>query len=190
MRFIVGIGGASGVILGKRFLEVLKEKGIKTDLIITSEGKSIISQELKGGIEEIKKLSFRVWDVNDFSAEISSGSSFHGKNKRDALIVVPCSMNTVAKMANGIADNLLLRVFDVMLKENKKIIVVPREAPLNTNHLRNLLSLREMGVTVIMPVLTFYHKPKKIDDMVDFIVGKILDSLCIEHKLFKRWETE
>lgn len=190
MRFIVGIGGASGAVLGKRLLEVLKENGIKTDLIITPGGKAVIDQELNEDVKEIEKLSSKTWDSEDFSAEISSGSSLHGKNKRDALIVVPCSMNTVAKMANGTADNLLLRVFDVMLKENKKIIVVPREAPLNANHLRNLLSLREMGVTVIIPVLTFYHNPEKVDDMVDFIVGKILDSLCVEHKLFKRWESE
>jgi len=189
MRIIVGITGASGAILAKRFLEILKNLKIATDLLITDAGKETIKNEIgEDGLKEIEDLATKIFDINDFSAEIASGSNCHGKNKRDAIVIIPCSMNTAAKLANGISDNLILRVCDVMLKENKKVIVVPRECPLNYNHLKNLLNLKKMNITIIPPVLTFYHKPKTIEDMMDFLMGKILDELNIEHNIVKRWK--
>jgi len=189
MRIIVGITGASGAILAKRFLEILKNLKIKTDVIITDEAKFIIRDEIGDkGIEEIENLSTEIFDINDFSAQIASGSNCYGKDKRDGIVIIPCSMNTVAKLANGISDNLILRVCDVMIKENKKVIIVPRECPLNLNHLRNLTKLKEMNVIIIPPVLTFYHKPKTMNDLIDFIIGKILDNLNIENDIVKRWK--
>lgn len=188
MRIIVGITGASGSIIAKRFLEILKNLNIKSDLIITDEGKEVIKNEIGDkGVKEIENLATKVFDVNDFSAEIASGSNCYGRNKRDAIVIIPCSMNTVAKIANGISDNLILRACDVLLKENKKVIIVPRESPLNYNHLKNLLKLKLLNVIIIPPVLTFYHNPKTIEDIIDFTIGKILDNLNIEHNLIKRW---
>lgn len=187
MRLIVGITGASGVILAKRFLEILKELNIQTDLIITQEAEHIMNEELNEDLKDIIKLSTK-YHNNNFFSELASGSNLHGKEKRDALIIVPCSMDFVAKFSHGIADNLLLRVCDVMLKENKKIIIVPREMPLNETHLENLLILKRKGIIIIPPMLTFYHNPKSIDDLINFVMGKILDNLEIEHSLFKRWK--
>ncbi len=202
MRIIVGITGASGAILAKRFLEILKNLKIETDLLITDEGRAVIKDEIKNetgneirnettsneALKEIENLAAKIFNINDFSAEIASGSNCYGKNKRDAIVIIPCSMNTVAKLAGGISDNLILRTCDVMLKENKKVIVVPRECPLNYNHLENLLKLKGLNIVIIPPVLTFYHEPKTIEDMIDFTIGKILDNLDIEHNIVKRWK--
>ncbi|OQX22329.1 MAG: aromatic acid decarboxylase [Candidatus Altiarchaeales archaeon A3] len=189
MRIVVGITGASGAVIAKRFLEILKNLKIETDLLITDEGKAVIKNEIVNeALEEIENLATKIFNINDFSADIASGSNCHGKNKREAIVIIPCSMNTVAKIASGISDNLILRVCDVMLKENKKVIVVPRECPLNYNHLENLLKLKRLNVIIIPPVLTFYHEPKTIKDMVDFVIGKILDNLDIKHNLIKRWK--
>lgn len=185
MRLIVGITGASGAILGLKFLEILKNLNIDVDLIITKCGEKVIKDE-NLDVKLFKKFAKKFH--KDFSSELSSGSSLYGKEKRDALIIIPCSMDFAAKFANGIADNLLLRVCDVMLKENKKIIIVPREMPLNETHLENLLKLKRKGVTIIPPMLTFYHNPKNIDDLINFVIGKILDNIGIENNLFKRWK--
>ncbi|MFN3527923.1 MAG: UbiX family flavin prenyltransferase [Candidatus Altarchaeaceae archaeon] len=185
MRLIVGITGASGAILAKKFLEVLKDLNIDVDLIVTEGGERVINDE-NLDLDSLKKLAKKFH--KDFSSELSSGSSLYGKEKRDALVIIPCSMNFVAKFANGISDNLLLRVCDVMLKENKKIIIVPREIPLNETHLENLLKLKRKGIIIIPPMLTFYHNPKTIDDLINFIIGKILDNLGIENNLFERWK--
>jgi len=189
MRIIVGITGASGAILAKRFLNILKNLKTETDLIITDEGKAVIRDEIgNDALKGFENLATKIFNVHDFSAEIASGSICYGKNKRDAMVIIPCSMNTAAKLAGGISDNLILRTCDVMLKENKKVIVVPRECPFNYNHLENLSKLKKMNVVIIPPVLTFYHKPKTIEDMIDFTMGKILDNLDIEHNLIKRWK--
>ncbi len=202
MRIVVGITGASGAVIAKRFLEILKNLKIETDLIITDEGRTLIKDELRNktgneiknetgsneALKEIENLATKIFNINDFSADIASGSNCYGKNKRDAIVIIPCSMNTVAKLTSGISDNLILRTCDVMLKENKKVIVVPRECPLNYNHLENLLKLKRLNVIIIPPVLTFYHNPKTIGDIIDFTIGKILDNLDIEHNLIKRWK--
>jgi len=166
MRIIVGITGASGAILAKRFLEILKNLKIETDLLITDDGRAVIKNEIGNeALEEIENLAAKIFNINDFSAEIASGSNCYGKNKRDAIVIIPCSM-----------------------KENKKVIVVPRECPLNYNHLENLLKLKGLNIVIIPPVLTFYHNPKTIEDMIDFTIGKILDNLDIEHNIIKRWK--
>ena len=140
-------------------------------------------RQLGIGVKEIEKFATRLWDVDDMAADIASGTQLC-----DGMVIIPCTMNTVAKMAHGIADNLLLRAFDVMLKGNRsrRIIIVPRETPLNENHLENLLRIKRMGVTIIPPVPAFYYHPKSIQDMVDFIVALILDQFGIAHTV-PRW---
>lgn len=183
MRVIVGITGASGAIYAKRLLEEFKNRNIDVDLIITKSGEYNIEFELGINSKELELYVTKRWDIFDTAADVASGSQL-----RDAMIIVPCSMNMVAKIAHGISDNLILRCVDVMLKENRKIIVVPRETPLNENHLENLLKIKKMGVTIIPPMPGFYHKPKSIEDLVDFIVARILDHLNIHHNLIDRWK--
>ncbi len=183
MRLVVGVTGASGAIYAQRLLEVLKEKKVEVDLIITAPGKYTIKNELGLPCDELAKLATTYWDIDDIAADVASGSQL-----RDGMVILPCTMDAVAKMAHGISDNLLLRCFDVMLKENRKIIIVPRETPLHAIHLENLLRLKRLGVTILPPMTAFYHKPATILDMVDFIIAKILDQFTIPHTLIKRWE--
>ncbi len=183
MRLVVGVTGASGAIYAKRLLEVLKDKKVEVDLIVTAPGEYIIKNELGLTSADLEKLATASWDISDLAADVASGSQL-----RDGMIVLPCAMDAVAKMAHGISDNLLLRCFDVMLKENRKIIVVPRETPLHETHLENLLRLKRLGVTIIPPMSTFYHKPTSILDLVDFIIAKILDQFTIPHTLIERWK--
>jgi 4-hydroxy-3-polyprenylbenzoate decarboxylase len=181
MKIIVGVTGASGAVLAKRLLEVLKEKKIETHLIVTDEAKLIIKHELGG--EDLSKLASYSYKPRDFYAPFSSGSSDF-----DAMVVVPCSMRTLGAIANGVSDDLICRAADVFLKQERKLVLVPRETPLNLIHLRNLVAVKEAGAVVMPPVLAFYPKPKTVDDMVDFVVGKILDSLNIENDLYRRWK--
>ncbi len=183
MRLIIGMTGASGAIYAKRLLEVLKEKKVEVDLIITPSGKYNIKYELRNSSEELENLATECWEIYDTAADVASGSQL-----RDGMVIVPCTMNMVAKMAHGISDNLLLRCFDVMLKENRKVVIVPRETPLNENHFENLLRLRRMGVIIVAPMPAFYHNPKSIMDLVDFIIAKILDQFNIPHTLIERWK--
>lgn len=183
MRLVVGITGASGAIYAKRLLEILREKRVEVDLIITSPAEYTIQNELGLTGEDLADISTACWDISDIAADIASGSQL-----RDGMVILPCTMDAVAKMAHGISDNLLLRCFDVMLKENRKIIIVPRETPLHETHLENLLRLKRLGVTVIPPMTSFYHKPASILDLVDFIIAKILDQFNIPHTLIARWK--
>ena len=183
MRLVIGITGASGAIYAKRLLEVLKAKKVEVDLVITPAGEYTIKYELGVTSEELCTLATECWDNSDTAADIASGSQL-----RDGMVIVPCTMDVVAKMAHGISDTLLLRSFDVMLKENRRILIVPRETPLNENHLENLLRLKRMGVIVLPPMATFYHLPESIMDLVDFIVARILDQFEIPHRLVERWE--
>jgi 4-hydroxy-3-polyprenylbenzoate decarboxylase len=183
MRLVIGITGASGAIYAKRLLEVLKAKNVEVDLVITPAGEYTIKHELGVTSEELCTLATECWDNSDTAADIASGSQL-----RDGMVIIPCTMDVVAKMAHGISDTLLLRSFDVMLKENRRILIVPRETPLNENHLENLLRLKRMGVVVLPPMATFYHLPESIMDLVDFIVARILDQFEISHTLVARWE--
>lgn len=178
----VAITGASGVAYGKRLLEILQESQVETYLIISEAAESVIAHELKMTKRELERLASYVYDVNDVSAPIVSGSF-----KTDGMIVIPCSMKTLAGIAQGYSENLILRAADVTLKEKRKLILVPRETPLSMVHLRNMLDLASQGVLVLPAMPAYYHQPKKLEDIVDFIVGKALDLLGVEHELFKRW---
>jgi len=178
----VAITGASGVVYGKRLLEVLREKRVETYLIVSKAAEKVIEHELAMKKRDLEKLATNVYDVNDLTAPIVSGSF-----KTDGMIVIPCSMKTLAGIAHGYSDSLILRAADVMLKEKRKLILVPRETPLSVVHLRNMLDLASQGVSIVPAMPAFYHKPEKIENIIDFIVGKVLDLLEIEHELFKRW---
>ena len=184
MRLIVAITGASGVVYGKRLLEILREKKVETYLIVSKAAENVIDHELETTKRELEKLASHVYDVNDLNAPIVSGSF-----KTDGMIVIPCSMKTLAGIAHGYSDNLILRAADVTLKEKRKLILVPRETPLSVVHLRNMLDLASQGVFILPAMPAYYHKPEKIEDLIDFVVGKALDLIGIEHELFKRWSS-
>ncbi|MCD6264258.1 UbiX family flavin prenyltransferase [Candidatus Bathyarchaeota archaeon] len=183
MRVVVAITGASGVVYGRRLLEVLREKGVEVHLIISRAGRLVVREELGLEPESLERLASRAYDPEDLMAPLTSGSF-----KVDAVVVVPASVKTVAAIASGYSDNLITRAADVALKEGRTLILVPRETPLSPLHLENLLRLSRMGVVILPAMPAFYHKPEEIGDLVDFIVGKILDQLGVDHDLYKRWE--
>ena len=182
MRIIVAITGASGVQLGARLIKELKKNGAEVHIIISDGAKEVIKHECPGCLEEIRKFSDRIYDEKDFSAPVASGSF-----KTDGMAVIPCSMKTLSAIANGYAENLVVRAADVCIKQKRNLILVPRETPISAIHIENMLKLSRLGIWIIPPVLTFYHKPKNIEDIVDFIVGKVLEALGIEHDLYKKW---
>lgn len=179
MSVVIGITGASGAIYGIRLLEGIKGKKY---LIISENGKKIIEYETQYSVEEIKKLADCCYENNNLSADISSGSF-----KFDSMVIVPCSMNTLSKIAHGIEDNLITRVASVCIKENRKLIIVPREMPLSQIHLENMARLAQNRVIILPAMPAFYHKPKNVEDIVNFVVGRILDVLGMEHNLYRRW---
>lgn len=188
--FVVGITGASGIMYGVRLINELSLKKHRVDVIITSAGKMVMQEELGvTGQKEIERLfikeQVKIWDNNDFSAPFMSGS-----NAPDGVMVIPCSMGSLAAIANGISGNLLERSADVALKEQKHLILVVRETPLSLIHLENMVRAARAGAQILPAMPAFYHHPKTVDDMVNFVVGKVLNLLRIEHTLFKGWRKE
>ena len=182
MRLVIAVTGASGVIYGRRLLQVLKAKKIETHLIVSNAAQKVIEHELGLGKKDFDKLADHVYEADDMTAPLMSGSFI-----TDGMIIIPCSMKTLSGIVHGFADNLILRAADVTLKERRRLVIVPRETPLSTIHLRNMLTAAELGVSVVPAMPAFYHKPKNIDDMVDFVVGRVLDCLGLQHDLFKRY---
>jgi len=191
--YIIAITGASGAIYGIRLLEYMLKQGFDIYLTISEEAKYIIKDEIGLTLGEdvhaslcdffkIKGQNLLYYPEDDLTAPIASGS-----NPVKGMVIVPSSMKVVSAVACGFASNLIERAADVILKERRLLIIVPRETPLNRIHLRNLLTLSEMGVHVIPAMPAFYHKPSTVDDMVNFIVGRILDGLHIENNLYRRW---
>ena len=183
MRILIGINGATGVIYGIRLLQVLSGfKGIETHLIISAAGERTIEIETEFKAQHVKALANYCYPIDDIGAPPASGSFQH-----DGMIVAPCSMKTLAALAHSYADNLLTRAADVALKERRPLVLLVRETPLHLGHLRNMVSVTEMGGIVMPPVPAFYHGPKTIQDIIDHTIGKALDLLRIEHNLFRRW---
>ncbi len=185
--FVVGITGASGSIYGVRLIHELSQKNHMVNIIITSAAKIVMQEELGvRGQREIERLfikkKVKIWDDNDFSAPFMSGS-----NAPDAVIIIPCSMGSLSAIANGLSGNLIERVADVALKEHKQLILVIRETPLNLIHIDNMYRVAKAGAQILPAMPAFYHHPKTIDDIVNFVVGKVLNLLSIDHKLFKGW---
>ncbi len=183
MRVVVAVTGASGAIYAKRLLEILKEKNIPTDLIVSHAAAQIIEHELSISLDIFGSLASRQHKPDHLSSPLASGSY-----KVDAVIVVPCSMKTMAAAASGYAENLITRAIDVAIKEKRKLILVPRETPMSSIHLENMLTLARLGAYIIPACPGFYHNPKRIVDLVEFIVSKILDSLGVEHYLHEKME--
>jgi 4-hydroxy-3-polyprenylbenzoate decarboxylase len=177
------MNGATGVIYGIRLLEVLSGlKGVETHLIISTAGEKTIEIETAFKATEVKALANYCYAIEDIAARIASGSFQH-----DGMIVAPCSMKTLSALATSYADNLLTRAADVTLKERRRLVLMVRETPLHLGHLRNMVSVTEMGAIVMPPVPAFYHGPQTIQDIVDHTVGKALDLFQIEHSLYRRW---
>jgi len=185
MKIIVAITGASGAIYGIRMLEELNRNGVETHLIISKWGKVTIEKETRYSLEEVKALADFVYDEDDLSAAVSSGSF-----KCGGMIVAPCSMKTLSGIANGYTEDLVIRAADVSIKENRKLILMVRETPLNPIHLENMLKLSRIGVTIMPPVPAFYTKPEKLEDIINQTVGRVLDQFGVEISSFKRWGSD
>jgi 4-hydroxy-3-polyprenylbenzoate decarboxylase len=182
LKLVVAVTGATGSPFAVRLLEVLRDHSIETHLVISPAGKRVMMTETERKPEDVEKLAHASYNFSDIGASIASGSFLH-----DGMIVIPCSMKTLAMISHGIADNLVTRAADVTLKEKRRLVLVPREAPLNVIHIRNMLRMAEMGVVVYPLVPQFYGKPASLEDMVDHFVGRILDLFGVEHEMFKRW---
>jgi 4-hydroxy-3-polyprenylbenzoate decarboxylase len=194
-RILVGVTGASGSIYAERLVEVLREIVPRIYLVATDTGLQVVRHELKPreeGFSLVKALSgelaerdrgvIRVVKNDDLFAPVASGSS-----APTAMVVLPCSMGSMARINQGISSNLLERAADVCLKQQRKLVICPRETPLSVVHLRNMLSLAEMGVSIVPAMPAFYQGPKSIGDMVDFVVGRVLEMLGLEHALYPPW---
>jgi 4-hydroxy-3-polyprenylbenzoate decarboxylase len=181
-RLVVGITGASGVVLGVRALELLREAGIESHLVLTRSAALTIGYELELKVEEVKALAAVVHPASDVGASIASGSF-----ATDGMLVAPCSMRSLAAIATGNCDNLLTRAADVTLKERRRLVLLPREAPLHLGHIRNMLAVTEMGAIVSPPVPAFYARPKSIADLVDHTVARALDLFGIDTGHTPRW---
>ncbi|MFQ6129409.1 MAG: UbiX family flavin prenyltransferase [Candidatus Hadarchaeaceae archaeon] len=182
MHLIVAITGSSGAVYGMRLLEVCKQAKIETDLIVSRAAETILKLELDKTVDELRGLATRSYSPDDLAAPPASGSY-----PVDGMTIVPCSMKTLGAIASGVANDLIARAADVMLKQERPLVVVPRETPLNLIHLENMTKLRRAGATILPAMPAFYHKPKAIPDLVNFIVGRILDVLGVEHQLYQRW---
>lgn len=183
-RIIVGISGASGVQLGIAVLRALREHGgIETHLVMSDGAKAILSLECEETLAQVEALADVVHDNSNLAATISSGSF-----RTDGMIVAPCSMKSLSAIANAYDDDLLVRAADVCRKEGRKVVLVPREMPLNQAHLRNLLRAAEDGYVICPPMLTFYNGCTTTDEQVDHVVGKVLMQFDIEYDRFRPWE--
>lgn len=192
----LALSGASGMAYGLRLLECLLTADIRVYLLVSQAAHIVAKQELgvalpARSIDLEKQLTdslhardgqLRVFGREDWNAPVASGS-----NPADAMVVCPCSMGTLAAIAHGISDNLIERAADVMLKEQRKLILVPREAPFSTLHLENMLKLSKMNAVILPANPGFYHRPQSVEDIIDFVVARILDQLGIQHALMARW---
>ena len=184
MRLIVAITGSSGAIYGIRLLEALRQvPKVEVHLILSKGGKLTAALETGWKAKDIEKLAHQVHSDQDLAATISSGSF-----RTAGMIVAPCSMKTLSGIVHSYADNLVVRAADVVLKERRRLVLMPRESPLHLGHCRLLLQAAEMGAIVAPPIPAFYSKPKTVDDLVNHSVGRVLDLFAIESKLVKRWQ--
>jgi polyprenyl P-hydroxybenzoate/phenylacrylic acid decarboxylase-like protein len=183
-RLVVGVSGASCANLAIRLLEALRDQpGWETHLVVTGGARRTLAHEADCRPGDLEALADRAHDLEDIGASIASGTF-----RTEGMVVVPCSMKTVAGIAHGYAENLLLRAADVTLKERRKLVLVARETPLSLIHLRNLATLAELGVVIMPPVLTGYNRAATVADLEDHLVGKVLAEFGVEHARFRRWQ--
>ena len=183
-RIIVAISGASGAVYGARLLQVLRGlPGIETHLVVSDAGWRNLQHELGMERPAAQAPAHQVHDVNNVGAAIASGSF-----QCHAMVVAPCSMRTLAAIAHGLADNLLTRAADVMLKERRRLVLMVRETPLHLAHLRNMVAVTEMGGIVCPPLPAFYLRPQTVEDVVNHSVARVLDLIDVDHQLAPRWQ--
>lgn len=183
LRIIVGISGASGVILGYKLLQALRRhEDVESHVVISAAAQQNFALETTLTLPQVRQLADYCYENHDMAARIASGSFV-----TDGMVIIPCSMKTLAAVACGYADTLLARAADVCLKENRRVVLAPREMPLGKIHLRNLLSAADLGCAIVPPMLTFYHMPHSIDEQIDHIIGKILRQFGLEHAPFRAW---
>lgn len=184
-KLIIGITGATGTIFGVRMLEVLKGLDVETHLVVSKWGARTLSIETDYDLIQLKKMATATYAPGDQTAVISSGSF-----TSTGMVIAPCSMKTLSAIAHGQGDNLINRAADVVLKERRKLVLMVRETPMSEIHLENMLKLAQMGVVIYPPLPGFYNHPKSLEDMVDFIVMRVLDQFGFHLDLVKRWEGE
>lgn len=177
MRIVAAITGASGAAIGVRLLEELA--GHEVHLILSADGKALIAQE----VGSVELPATYCYEAGQIGARLASSSFL-----TDAMVVAPCSMKTLAAIANGLADNLIVRVAEIMLRTNRPLVLVPRETPLSLMAIENMRTVRLAGGIILPPMVGYYAAPQTVDDVTDFFVGKILDVLGIGHQLYRRWE--
>lgn len=190
--WIVGITGASGAIYGVRLCKQLLQRGYDLHLVITDAGWRVLHEELgwdaSHRLQSLEKEltegpgTWTYYKIQDIGASIASGTF-----RTSGMVIVPCSMGSLSAIARAASENLLQRSADVVLKENRRLILVPRETPLHAVHLEHMLTLAKMGVKILPAMPAFYHAPQSMDELIDFVVGKILDSMGIDHDITKRW---
>jgi len=183
VEIVVGISGASGAAYAIRLLQVLREKGNIIHLVITESAARIIEIETDHQLKEIQDLADHVYSPRDFGAPIASGSHLF-----DGMVVIPCSMGTLSGIACGSSDTLITRAASVCLKEKRRLIIVPRETPLGLVELRNMVATAEAGAVVLPACPAFYSRPESLDDLVNVLVGRVLDLLGVENDLYRRWQ--
>lgn len=182
-RLVVGISGASGVIMGIRLLQAARDLGLETHLILSPAGRVTIAEETEWKVSEVLALADVAYNHADVGAALASGSF-----KTMGMVVVPCSIKTLSAIANAYADDLLTRAADVTLKEGRPLILVVRETPLHRGHLRLMSLAAEAGAVIFPPVPAFYAKPKSVEEIVDNTVGRVLARLGVENQLYKEWK--
>lgn len=184
MRLVVGITGASGVLFGIRLLEVLKRQDVTTELVMSEWAERNIKIETSYRPDAVRAMATTNHAIEDMAASISSGSY-----RTDGMLVVPCSMKTLSCVATGVTQNLIHRAADVTIKERRKLVLAPRETPLNSIHLQNMLALSNLGVTIMPPTPAFYNRPESVADLVDHFVARVLDQFGIDSGITRRWRT-
>ena len=185
-RLVVGMSGASGSVLTITLLQLMKAlPDWETHLVISKGAKITLAHETEYTLSQVEALADYTYDINDYGGKIASGTY-----RTEGMVIIPCSMKTVAGIASGYSDNLLLRAADVTLKERRKLVLVPRESPLSTIHLRNMLTLAEAGAYIMPPVLPYYSNVSSLEDMNLQILCKVLDKFDISISGFHRWGEE
>ena len=182
MRILVGITGASGSPYALSFLRLLKQKGVSVEVIVSEAAKKVFSLETGKDLEILAELSERLYDEDEIAAPPASGSALY-----HAMVIIPCTMGTLAAVAQGLAKNLITRAADVMLKERKPLVLVVRETPFNLIHLRNMVAATEAGAIIYPAMPAFYHRPQNLTEMVDFFAARLAEFLGLQIEELKRW---
>jgi len=184
-KIIIGLSGASGICYGVRLLELLQQVDIETHLIMSRSAQVTLGYEMDMKVAEVKALADCTHAIDDIGAMISSGSV-----KTRGMLIVPCSVRSMSEIATGVTSSLLTRAADVVLKERRKLVLMVRETPLHTGHLRTMTALSEMGAIIAPPVPAMYAKPQCLEDMIDHTLGRMLDLFDIDIKQVKRWKSK